>query len=934
MGRFGVWKDAANWDDRNFWRDGAQFNFTAMPVDTNNDAGDIVGTITPLTGGGAITYTLADTFGDMFALDGANVVLGTSIVIAGSYSLVANAVNASGWAWSVPCLVRIAEAEIILPLASFSRQPQIGVPLTDVVIEGIPEEVSVISNVPGVTVDDSVRPVVASGTPTVSGTVSNALVTMLGSATRANDVEVLEGAPTITVQPSQSGPASVGQAQVCEPGAAPGAGSIPSYRWFYRPGTSGNGAAVDLAYPGSFSSSIIPSVSGGQYRCRVTWFRGVLGTQAFTDWSPTIAAAVETVPSFSSATSYSGGAFVGDTLTVAPGNGTGTVSVIWTANNVPIPGETGLTYQLRWSDWGKGISPVVSRTIGDLTVVDTTPLLSTLVYPNLSGAYFGNPSWYDGSTMRYMTPVLVTPYEPGVGGTAKVTAASSSRQRTFDQRIDVYYRGSLHWGTPGTPIGNAISNGGARNALYMGFNTDGYKTQHIRANGKVHFLSLGSNTPRSQDQVWYGGSPTHPLPGYQTTYIQGCRLTPLGSYANYWIVPGNQSSGINEFDVVSIVRTSTNTVEITIDLSSRPTYTTSTGAVIPARDPVVIDPETGKAGFVIIYNAEVTPGVVNAPNVDWCTNYDITAWDPETGKITAKTAMDPSDFTPTVGSSAVARTGKCVVMIKKPDNHGDGGQKNEGVAGPTYRHCNTYLGNYTVHGMDGNYASSRNSITLSCENIRRLLTFNPQEWRAQLIYFQLSAGSTFAYELTNIYINYLWAKVSLKSLVLPVRDDPVVLPNGNQILPMGTDLYPNAIGGVELADVPDYVPAVRDFWNFAPTFHGQRNPTNADLTGITLTPTAWSAGAPIGTEVGQLILAHLLPDGLNDASGRPVIVDFTVTGANAGKVSQGWSGILYTTATTGSSSFDIEVTAVVRDSAANYGNAVSHGPVTITISPS
>jgi len=50
-------------------------------------------------------------------------------------------------------------------------------------------------------------------------------------------------------------------------------------------------------------------------------------------------------------------------------------------------------------------------------------------------------------------------------------------------------------------------------------------------------------------------------------------------------------------------------------------------------------------------------------------------------------------------------------------------------------------------------------------------------------------------------------------------------------------------------------------------------------------------------------------------------------------VSQGWSGLLYTTASTGGSSFTIDVTATVRDSAANYGAAVTHGPVTITVTP-
>lgn len=935
MSRTGVWQDEANgqptlWLDGEVWDDGVSRNFTASPIDTNGQPGDICGTIAPLPDGGAVTYTLADDFGDMFAISGANVVLGTSAVFAGIYSLTANAVNVSGWTWAVPCLVTVAEAEVVLPLASFSRQPQIGVALTDTVIEGIEEGISVTCNVPGITVDDTVRPVAASGTPTTAGTFSNGLVTGYAGDTRLSPVTVLEGAPVFTVDPVMSGTFQVGQTVTTTSGTAPGATSF-AYQLFRRNTGTGNGLAVSGAFN---PTRDIPAVDETyQYRYRVRAFRGSLYGEAFTAWSTAIVAATETLPVFSGASSFSGDTLVGDTLTAVPGAGTGPASVQWTANNVAIPGATDLTYVLQWSDRNKSIKPVVTRTNAAGSVADTTVLTPVVCEPKLSAAYFGDPSWYDGSTLRYMTPVLVTPYEPGVGGTAKVTVASSSRQRTFDQRIDVYYRGSLHWATPGTPIGNAISNSGARDVIYMLFGTDGHKTQHTRATGKVHFVCIGSDTPRQNDNIFYGGSPTSAQPGNQKTFIQGCRLTPLGTYANPWIVDGVEASGLNEFDILSVTRTGTSTVEITIDLSSRPFYTSSGGTVTLARDPVVIDPTTGKAGYVILYGVEVSSGVVNALNVDWNTNYDITGWNAGTGVITATMAMAPSDFTPAVSSSAVAGTGKCVVMIKKPANHGDGGQAQEGPRDETFRHGNTYRGNYTVWGIDGNYANGLTSITSSCENIRRILTVDPQEWRAQVLYYQLSAGSSFDYQWTNVYINALWDKVSLKSLVLPNRDDPVTLSNGNQFLAAGTDIYPNAIGGVELFDVTDYVPADRNFWTYTPTFHGQRNPTNADLTGITLTPTAWSGASAVGSEVGQLILEHLLEDGLNDASGRPVIVDFTISGANAGKVSQGWSGLLYTTASTGGSSFTIDVTATVRDSAANYGAAVTHGPVTITVTP-
>lgn len=124
MSRTGVWQDEANgqptlWLDGEVWDDGVSRNFTAAAIDTNGQPGDICGTIAPLPDGGAVTYTLADDFGDMFAISGANVVLGTSAVFAGIYSLTANAVNVSGWTWSVPCTVTVALGEIIAPVIAY-----------------------------------------------------------------------------------------------------------------------------------------------------------------------------------------------------------------------------------------------------------------------------------------------------------------------------------------------------------------------------------------------------------------------------------------------------------------------------------------------------------------------------------------------------------------------------------------------------------------------------------------------------------------------------------------------------------------------------------------------------------------------------------------------------------------------------------------------
>lgn len=111
----GTWLDeyngvATEWKDDQVWNDGVDNNFTPSRVTVNNSTGHICGTITPLPDGGAVTYTLVDTLGGMFAVSGANIVVGATPLASGVYHLTANAANVSGWVWSVPCRVLVTSA--------------------------------------------------------------------------------------------------------------------------------------------------------------------------------------------------------------------------------------------------------------------------------------------------------------------------------------------------------------------------------------------------------------------------------------------------------------------------------------------------------------------------------------------------------------------------------------------------------------------------------------------------------------------------------------------------------------------------------------------------------------------------------------------------------------------------------------------------------
>ena len=826
---------------------------------------------------------------------------------------------------------------VIISSVGFSQPLQEGVALVNVYIDGVPLDVDATCNIPGITIDDTVRPVLCSGTPTTTGTYANGIVLTKAGAVNSPlscSVTVAAGAPTFTVQPSLSAGNiyEVGQTISCDPGVAPTSTSF-AYQVFRRNTGTGNGTVVSGAFAQSYTT---PSGDTGyQYRWRVRAFKGALYAEAYTPWTTALVNQPPGPPVYTTPPSISGNAGVGETLTIVPGvaiGASGSPTYQWMADGLDIAGATASTYVQNKATQYSLITCRESRTNTSTQVATAVTSNSVQSNPKITAAFHNNASWLSGTVMRYMTPVLVDPWYPGKGGSSKMRNTSSARIKTFDQRVDFLYVGKDHWLTPGTYIDNAISNTGGRNGIYMGFDTNGWKTQHTRASGRVSFLGIkGTHNVQPQDQIFYGGSYTAPT-GNQATDIQGCYLPTRGTYANPYLVAGSIASGLNEATILSVKRLSTSQTEIKIDGTSFPV-----GFRVPTAQ------AAGKwTSYVILYNVQVSSGVTNGLNVDWNTNYEVLTYTYDSNTNIGTIIAQPSfvgdgnnaAFTPAVNAQAVANTGKCIVLSKTADNHSDGAQKNKGPGSVTRRHSNTYYGNYTAWGVDGNDAPSDNELYMSCENVRRYLGYPVQEYQAPLIYIGQSIGSTYKHESTNVYIDSLWTGVQFKQAIFPQSDYILTLPNGNQFAPWDGVGYTNWDGGVELGVPPggDYVPSSRDVWNWAPTFTGQRNPVNGDLTGITLTQNVFSGTAPVGTEIGQLNVIHGLTNGLNDSSGRPVILNFTISGGNASKVSLGDSGLLYTTATTGASPFSITVKVSVQNSAANYGAEVSYS-TSITVTP-
>lgn len=907
------------------------FSFTPNALNTDAAIGAIAGTFNVAAPGG---YPATITVGDIeFSTSGMDLVVAAPLQ-RGTYLVRAVATSTNGWKWTKTFAVFVSAPPIVLADINFSKKPQIGVPFTHAqllgtVINNVPDEATIVCNIGGVALDSTVRPVVVvpSSIPAVSGTVANGLVITLGAQTLTVPVDIFGPAPVNPGPPTLSGSTELGGTLTCAPNALAGATSI-AYRYFHD-----GGGPIDGAWNQSYINAL--DDLGESLECRVTYFIGYLGTQVFTAPVGPITAPVvvpeDPEPEFTAdplltlSGTLTSSARIGETLTSTVGEGVGAPTVRYLANNVIIEGVSGAGYVIQWADRYKEIVSEVIRTneAGRKVVARSNPIT---ILPELSAAYHGTPSWFSGATMRYMTSALATPMERGKNGTQKIGTGSSTRNLTFDKRIDVYIRGEEHIGVGGAPIGFPIILKGGRNGVFTAYSSAGKKIAWNGAYGAVHFLGVEADFNEASDFLFYGGLESDPA-SYQTTYIQGCRGTRIiGTYANPYIVPNNPSSGLNAATIHSIQRINSTQVRIMI-------------GAIPTGGRAPLPMVAGKyKGYLIIFGVQVSAGVTTDLNVDWNTNYEIVSYNSGTGEIIAIPTVigDGKAFPPAVLASGIVNTGTAVILEKKADNHSDFGQKGPGIAGPTYGHNNTAIGNYTAYGVDGHYVTSDNILRNSCINIKRYLGYNPQEYKAQLIYVGLAAGSAHEREFTNVFIDDVWTGVTLSDLMFPGTSQGSVLSivDGDPFLAFGGAARSNWKGGVKLKSVPDYAPA-RDNWlNWSWPFHGQRNPVNADMTGITLDNATVAASAPQGTEIGQLHLANALP--FADGAGRyPTIYDFAISGPNAGKVQLGYSGLLSkgAAAHTAGVPFDILVTATVRGSAANYGAAVTHGPVTITITP-
>lgn len=317
------------------------FDFTPVDIDTSAAIGALAGTFDVSSPGGyPVTLTTTD---PNFSISGASLVVALPLQPVAYYVQV-KATDTNGWKWTKLFSIDV-DAAPVLQDVTFSKQLQIGVPVpAGTVIDGIAVGATVTSGIAGVTFNDAVRPVTVSGTPTVSGTIANAIHQSLGGQTKDSGYSVLAGAPAFTVNPVTAGPAQVGQTLSTLNGTAPGASSF-ARQYFRRPGTTGSGSAIS----GAFNPDYLQQSSdlGGQIRCRVRAFRGSLYTEYFTDWSativaPPVAVPVNTTPPVITSAMGAASGF-NDVLTVsAPGvwsGASGGVVGQWLADNL----ETGVT---------------------------------------------------------------------------------------------------------------------------------------------------------------------------------------------------------------------------------------------------------------------------------------------------------------------------------------------------------------------------------------------------------------------------------------------------------------------------------------------------------------------------------------------------------------------------------------------------------------
>ena len=323
-----------------------------------------------------------------------------------------------------------AVAPVFIPDCAITGSMQVGVALSGVTLDNVPDVASVTGTIAGVTINQSSRPVTLSGTPTAAGA-GTLQVVQAGARNSplAVGYTVLPAAPVNTVLPAITGFTEEGQTLTCSTGTWTNSPTSYAYQWFRKTGS-------EVAITGAFNATYKPVSAdvGATLRCRVRAFNaggGGSAYQVFSAYTASITAASPAPPVNTGLPTISGTTLIFDTLTATGGTWTGASGGSvwqWMRDGADIAGATASTYTTTWADRGASITVEETRTNGSGASTSAVSLATVMGY-ELSPDALGIAA----STHRHTHPTLVNPLEfgearndgrPGTGVLASLSNAN------------------------------------------------------------------------------------------------------------------------------------------------------------------------------------------------------------------------------------------------------------------------------------------------------------------------------------------------------------------------------------------------------------------------------------------------------------------------------------------------------------------------------
>jgi len=615
---------------------------------------------------------------------------------------------------------------------AFSASIQVGVALSGITITGVPVGAYVTCNIAGVTIDNTVTPPTASGTPTTPGTVSNGLVVSglrAANSPHPCSVYVLPAIPVNTVAPAISGLAEEGQTLTSSSGTWTNSPTSYAYQWFRK-------TVSETAITGAFSSTYIPVSAdvGATLRCRVRAFNaggGGAANQVYTAYTGTIAVASPAPPVNTVAPAIGTINGVGETLTTTDGTWTGAsvgATYQWQRGGVNITGQTASSYVTTWADANQTVGCVVTRSNGGGSTSAASNTVT--VSAELTPAFFGTPEWTSTTKHRYAPPNLINPLElgatrndarPGTGVLSKLSNSNWNPAKV-DARQDILAVNAIS-GSITTRSVLKLTGGRCLLLAATDCRTVEFDYYNMATIGYVEGCLINAYGKSPQDLFTVGGN-TGVSPG-PTFVFQDIELVGTGGN-NLAETVSSSDSRINTIAITAAQMISA--TQATITISGTPLSGIALSALGGVQQLVVYGSSyrgSNRQNYDLNQNLTIVSVVGSTVTV----NFNDTSARP------AYTAGNPGGVNDFDVSAAT-----CVVMgwQQSPQRarlHPDGIQldKDKPAAG-FYAHRINCAGGYQAFGIIGNSATSDCPKAFSLISAHSTVTQNPQDRLTTLLF--------------------------------------------------------------------------------------------------------------------------------------------------------------------------------------------------------